>query len=78
MKKTLLILLGLLLVTSMFADFTWMQLNLYEGIGVSQPTSYPNGVPEGRIEHLCSDRQRWGVDVEACRKRHVAVACGNC
>ena len=37
MKKTLLILLGLLLVTSMFADFTWMQLNLYEGIGVSQP-----------------------------------------
>jgi len=37
MKKTLFILLSLLLAASMFADFTWMQLNLYEGIGVSQP-----------------------------------------
>jgi len=35
MKKALLILLGLLLAASMFADFTWMQLNLYEGIGVA-------------------------------------------
>jgi nucleoside-specific channel-forming protein len=37
MKKTLVILLGLLLATSMFADFTWGQLNFYEGIGVSNP-----------------------------------------
>ena len=37
MKKTLIILLGLLLATSMFADFSWLQLDLYEGIGVSNP-----------------------------------------
>jgi nucleoside-specific channel-forming protein len=37
MKKALVVLLVMLVSAGMFADFTWMQLNLYEGIGVSQP-----------------------------------------
>lgn len=41
MKKALFLLLGLLLVSSMFADFTWMQLNLYEGVSVSNPYGNP-------------------------------------
>jgi len=41
MKKTMIILLGLLLTTSMFADFTWLQLNLYEGVNVSNPYGSP-------------------------------------
>jgi nucleoside-specific channel-forming protein len=46
MKKTLVILLGLLLATSMFADFTWGQLNFYEGISVSNPYGSPFGDAE--------------------------------
>ena len=37
MKKALVVLLVVLASTGLFADFTWMQLNLYEGMGVSDP-----------------------------------------
>ncbi len=43
MKKAIFILLGLLLVSSMFADFTWMQMNLYHAINVSNPYGSPFG-----------------------------------
>jgi nucleoside-specific channel-forming protein len=43
MKKAIFILLGLLLASSMFADFTWMQLNLYHAINVANPYGSPFG-----------------------------------
>jgi len=37
MKKIVIILLSLLLAASMFADFTWTQLNLYQAMGLANP-----------------------------------------
>ena len=37
MKKTLVVLLMVLVSAGLLADFTWGQLNFYEGIGVSNP-----------------------------------------
>jgi nucleoside-specific outer membrane channel protein Tsx len=35
MRKLVVVLFSLLLVTSAFADFTWTQLNLYQGVNMA-------------------------------------------
>lgn len=35
MRKAVVVLFVLLLSVSLFGDFTWMQLNLYQGLGVA-------------------------------------------
>jgi len=37
MKKALVVLLVMLVSAGLFADFTWMQLNLYEAVGLANP-----------------------------------------